>query len=66
MADDSQPEAHHTKPAIPGKGLRCPRCWCVLVPCYKTVRQPGKIRRYRKCSHCGKNMICVERIEAAA
>lgn len=43
------------------RGIPCPRCGC----CHHSVRNSvllpnGKVRRYRNCRHCGKQIITVE------
>jgi len=42
-------------------GLRCPRCNCADLRVTKTMPLPGnRIRRYRTCRHCHKNLVSVE------
>jgi len=43
------------------KGIPCPRCGC----CHHRVRnsvklRDGKVRRYRYCRHCGKQIVTTE------
>lgn len=40
---------------IPGRGLQCCNCGCVLPTVYRTVTTPGFITRERICPQC--NMI---------
>lgn len=45
------------------KGLECPDCGCIDSVVYKTERQPGSnIKRYRRCTACGKAFITSEKV----
>lgn len=56
-------------------GLVCPRCGCrdfrddpgpTIRRTWRTLRTqklPGKIRRYKRCRHCGRRITTIETIE---
>lgn len=40
-----------------GAGVRCPDCGCAYLPVYGTRREGTRIKRYRRCFHCGRRPI---------
>ena len=48
---------------LPGVGIRCPNCWCRDLRTTHTRPIPGnRIRRYRRCRHCGKKVVSTEKL----
>lgn len=50
-----------TPPAPDQPGIRCPRCGCCDLRTTHTIRQPGSVKRYRRCRHCGRRVTTYER-----
>jgi len=40
-----------------GAGVKCPDCGCAHLPVYGTRREGTRVKRYRRCHHCGKHPI---------
>ncbi len=50
-------------PPAPVPGLRCPACGGNAFRVLYTRKLPGgAVRRYRRCLHCRRNVVTIERI----
>jgi len=45
---------------IEDRGIRCPACGCRDLKVVNTIRQLGRIVRYRVCRYCGKRIRTIE------
>lgn len=54
--------AEHREFQLPGGGLKCAACGCVLHRVSRTVTTPGFVTRERICPGCGKINTTSERI----
>ena len=41
-------------------GIRCPACNCPDTSVYYTRKESGRIKRIRKCNHCGRPITTFE------
>lgn len=48
------------RPPTPPPGLRCPRCGCPDLRVTHTRPAAGRVRRYRRCRHCGRVVSTLE------
>lgn len=44
-------------------GIRCPKCGCRDLLTGNTIKQLGRIIRYRICRYCGKRIRTKEKID---
>jgi transcriptional regulator NrdR family protein len=44
-------------------GICCPRCGCADLKTSHTIKQPGGVKRYRVCRHCGTRLVTREKVE---
>ncbi len=41
------------EPKPPTAGVRCPKCACCDLRCWRTERLTNRIRRRKRCRYCG-------------